>query len=233
MKTIFLLFFSLFMLSCAQEVTVSQASVDENILYQPENLSKKKFMTCNFFSDETFRGYIYRPSSKDSCFHIDIVESPKELLRNEDLFLQIYPFRIFKDEYEYGFSQAIHTRSKFDKHKILIKSQIIDTHIVQVELDATADHFFLDHTLEICDLDETWQGLQLVIYERRGYNEESVPIRITKFLIPPFLIHPEYFREQAGVNLAAFHPFLEYIPEFKSKPDSYYKLAEKLCSHLE
>ena len=233
MKTIFLLLFSSFVMSCAQETLVRQASLDENIIYQPEILSKKKFMACNFFADETFRGYIYRPSSKSSCFHIHITEGPKEFLRNEDLFLQIYPFRIFRDEHEYGFSQTIHTRAKFGEQKILIKSQLIDAHIVQVELKETADHFFLDHTLEICGLDKKWQGLQLVIYERRDYHEEPVPIRITKFLVPPFLIHPEYFRDKKGINIAAFHPFLEHIPDFKSKPDGYYRLAEQMCAYIE
>lgn len=220
------------MFSCAQKMTVSLSSKAENIAYKPDSSHKKKFMTCNFFSDETFRGYIYRSSLQKDCFHIDIVKSPQELLKNEDLFLQIYPFKISNDEFEYGFAQSISTVSKFEKNKPLMKSQIIDTHIVQVELDLEADHFFLDHNLEICHVDEQWQGLQLVIYERRQEQEEPVAIRITKFLTPPFLIHPEYFRDKMGINLAAFHPFLDSIPQFKSEPDSYYKMAEQLCSHL-
>ena len=234
MKFIFLLFYAVFLFSCAQKVSTLKSSLNEseNIIYQSALSNKRKFMTCNFFSDETFRGYVFHSSGLDNCFHIDITESPKELLKNDDLFLQIYPFRVSEDGLEYGLSQTIYTLPKFDKQKVLIKSQIIDTHVVQVELDQEADHFFLDHTLEVCSLDEKWQGLQLVIYERRQGQEEPIPIRITKFLKPPFLIHPEYFRDKAGNGLAAYHPFLELIPDLKSEPGSYYKLAEQLCSHL-
>ena len=233
MKAFFLLIFAVFMLSCAQQSILSQASVDENRAYSLRESDKKKFMTCNFFADETFRGYIYRPPSKKNCFHIDIVESPEELLKNEDLFLQIYPFKILRDELDYGFAQTIYTRSKMDKERVLIKSQLIDTHIIQVELDLSTDYFFLDHVLEICDLDDKWKGLQLVIYERRQGQEGAVPIRITKFLNPPFLIHPEYFRDRAGMDLTAYHPFLDYISKFKSNPESYYELEERMCSHLQ
>ena len=220
-------------LSCAQKVKAPEKSAEETFIYKSSDFSGKNYMTCNFFADETFRGYIYHPPLKKECIHIDITESPKELLRNDDLFLQIYPFRSLKDSIEYGSSLAVHTISKFDKKKILMKSQIIDTHIVQVELGLEPDHFFLDHILEICNWDKKWQGLQLVIYERRLNQEEPVYIRTTKFLNPPFLVHPDYFREQRGVALAAYHPFLKHIPEFKSKPNRYYELAEEVCSHLQ
>ena len=234
MKLIFLLFYSVFLFSCAQKVSTlkSSSNKSEDIIYQSSLSSKKKFMSCNFFSDETFRGYISHSSEQDNCLHIDITESPKELFKNDDLFLQIYPFRVSEDEMEYGFSQTIYTLPKLDKKKVLIKSQIIDAHVVQVELDQEADYFFLDHTLELCSLDEKWQGLQLVIYNRRERQKEPIPIRITKFLKPPFLTHPEYFRDKAGNGLAVYHPFLEFIPELKSEPGSYYELAEQLCSRL-
>ncbi|MCZ0932877.1 MAG: hypothetical protein OXJ52_06985 [Oligoflexia bacterium] len=230
MRAFFIFLFAGLILSCSQKVTAPQTSLDESAVYQSVALNEKNYMSCNFFADETFRGYIYRSSSNDNCLHIDITESPKALLRNEDLFLQIYPFRALKDDIEYGFSLPIYTAHKFDTEEVLIKSQVIDTHLIQVELGLEADHFFLDHVLEICDLDEKWTGLQFVIYERR--QEDSVPIRITKFLKPPFLVHPEYFREKEGSGLAAYHPFLDYIPEFKSEPNRYYKLAEQVCSHL-
>ena len=233
MKAYFLFFlFIVSTFSCAKNVTNTQASLDENIVYKPANSQKKKFMSCNFFADDTFRGYIYRSSSKDDCFHIDIIESPQELLKNEDLFLQVYPFKIFRDELNYGYAQTIYTVPKQDSNKPLMQSQMIDTHIVLAELELEPDYFFLDHNLEVCDIDEQWDGLQLVVYERRQGQSEPVPIRITKFLNPPFLIHPEFFREKAGVKLAVYHPFLDFIPELKSEPDKYYEIAEELCSHF-
>ena len=230
MRAFFVCFFISLILSCSHKLTAPPDSLEGRLVYQSVALNEQNYMTCNFFSDETFRGYIYRPSSDNNCLHIDITESPKALLRNEDLFLQIYPFRVLKEDIEYGVSLPIHTTHKFDTEKILIKSQIIDTHLVQVELGLEADHFFLDHVLEICNIDKKWTGMQLVIYERR--EKESVPIRITKFLKPPFLVHPEYHRDREGVGLSAYHPFLDYIPEFKSEPNRYYKLAEQVCSHF-
>ncbi|MCY4321341.1 MAG: hypothetical protein OXC37_02910 [Bdellovibrionaceae bacterium] len=231
MRALILLFFTGVMLSCAQKISLFQASsVDES--YNSNPFDSKNFMTCNLFSDITFRGYVYRPASKDNCFHLDIIESPKELLKNEDLFLQIYPFRFNEDNIEYGLAKKINTVAKFNTEDILIQSSIIDTHIVQVELDLESDQFFLDHVLEVCDLDDKWQGLQIVIYERRDASEDAIPIRVTKFLNPPFLIHPEHFREEMGLDLAAYHPFLDYIPKFKSEPTKYYDLAEDFCSHL-
>ena len=230
MKAIYLLLV-IFILSCAQKISSTGAPQEEAVIYKSTHLKKKNYMTCNFFADETFRGYIYS-SSKNNCAYIDITHSPKELLRNDNLFLQAYPFLIKGEEIKYGSSLAIHTIPKFKTDKVLMKSQIIDTYIIQVELDLEADQFFLDHNLELCGLDNKWHGVQFVIYERRIAQEEAVPVRITKFLKPPFLIHPEYFRDKQGSALAAYHPFLEYIPEFKSEPENYYKLEEQICSHL-
>ena len=213
-------------------MTNLQSSVGEKTIYKRYGSSKHKFMTCNFFADESFRGYIYPSVGDKSCFDIDIAKSPQEFLRNEDLFLQVYPFKIFRDELNYGSAKTIYTVSKYKNSEVLIQSQIIDNHIIQVELELETDHFFLDHSLQVCDIEEEWDGLQLVIYERREGEKEPAPIRITKFLTPPFLIHPEYFKETKGVSLGAYHPFLDFIPELKSEPKAYYELAENLCSRL-
>ena len=229
---LYILLFLFCLLSCSQKVNAPGHSLDTALIYQSTSADKKNYMSCNFFADETFRGFIYHSPLKENCAYIDITESPKKLLKNEDLFLQIYPFRSHKDEIDYGSSLSIYTVNKFNKQKVLMKSQVIDTYIVQVELKLEADQFFLDHLLEVCDLDKKWQGLQFVIYERREEEEDPAPIRITKFLIPPLLAHPEYFREQKGSALAAYHPFLDHIPEFKSNPNNYYELADKLCSPI-
>ena len=229
---LFILLFFNFALSCSQKVKAPGAGLDTALIYQSTSPDNKNYMSCNFFADETFRGFIYHSPLKENCAYIDITDSPKELLKNDDLFLQIYPFRSRRDQIEYGSSASIYTVNKFNKEKVLMKSQIIDTYIVQVELKLEADQFFLDHLLEVCGLDKKWQGLQFVIYERRAEKENPAPIRVTKFLIPPLLVHPEYFREQKGSALAAYHPFLDHIPEFKSNPNSYYELADKLCSPI-
>ena len=116
--------------------------------------------------------------------------------------------------------------------KLLMESKIIDTYLIETQLGLEPDYFFLDHLLEICDVGSGWKGLQLVIYERRVNQDEPALIRITKFLLPPFLTHPGHFREKNGAALAAFHPFLELTADFKSKPSSYYDLAEEMCDFI-
>ena len=233
LKLVFLFLF--FIVSCAKKANQEQQD-NHTIIYQSMSSGKDRYLTCNMFSDDTFRGYIWsdseEPDYKKDCVYIDITRSPKELLRNEDLFLQIYPFSIVNGEMNYDSSLLIKTVKKFvkdEKKKVLATSHIIDTFLVETELGLEPDYFFLNHLLEVCDIGEKQAGLQLVIYERRENQEDHAPIRITQFLIPPFLVHPEHFRDVNGNALAAFHPFLKYISELKSKPSSYYDLAEKMC----
>ena len=230
----FVFLFLSFTISCAQKT--NQEKEDHTIIYQSMSSGKDRYLTCNMFADDTFRGYVWSdsktPDYKRDCVYIDITKNPKEFLKNEDLFLQIYPFSIVNNEISYGSSLPIKTIKKFikdEEKKVLVLSHIIDTYLVETELDLEPDHFFLDHLLEVCDIEEKQGGLQLVIYERRESQEDPAPIRITQFLLPPFLVHPEHFRDANGSALAAFHPFLKYISELKSKPSSYYDLAEKMC----
>ena len=231
----YMVLFPCFMLSCAQKVDLEMDN--QTVIYQASMSEERNpYLSCNQFADETFRGYIWSDSEysdyKD-CVYIDITDSPKEFLRNEDLFLQIYPFSIKNEEMNYGSSLSIKTmRKNKDNGEALVLSQIIDTYLVETELDIEPDYFFLDHFFKVCDLEEEWDGLQFVIYERRKNQEKPAPIRITKFLLPPFLVHPEHFRDVHGDALAAFHPFLEYIPELKSQPSTYYDLAEKICRSI-
>lgn len=230
----FILFFTV---SCAKHVKQNN-SESYAFFYQSSSVEEKnRYISCNVFADETFRGYVWQDSKSsvhnEECIYLDIVKSPKGLLRNEDLFLQIYPFSIDNEGINYGSSFPIRTVRKpstnDEEEDILVLSQIIDTYLVETELDLETDHFFLDHVFKICDVGEEWDGLQLVIYERRNSPKEPIPVRVSKFLIPPFLIHPEHFRDTHGEALAAFHPLLEYIPQIKSRPSEYYDLAKNLC----
>ena len=231
------LFFTLLglFISCAEKR--DQAFNEEAVIYQASlSDEKSQYLTCNVFSDQTFRGYLFSDSESSyidsECIYLEILKSPQELLKNSDLFLQIYPFKTTKKDIEYGHSLPIKTLKNSSQTKQAIaRSQIIDTHFVETVLDLPTESFFADHYFEICDITEDWEGLQLVIYERRE-NREVPPIRISKFLLPPFLIHPEHFRDVKGEALAAFHPFLKYIPELKSRPSAYYRLAEDICEDL-
>lgn len=229
-----MLFCSFLMPSCAQKVDSEFGG--EAVIFQSQSEEREHYSSCNFFADETFRGYIWHDSEgagyAPDCVNLDIVKSPKEFLRNEDLFLQIYPFSTDDEELKYGASLPIRTIKKNEDKEVLVLSQIIDTYLVETELQQDTDYFFLDHSFEVCNVGKEWEGLQLVIYERRAEQENAVPIRISKFLLPPFLVHPEHFRETKGSALAAFHPFLEHIPELKSEPSAYYDLAEQMCDQL-
>ena len=224
-------FFSFFMMSCAQKLNLGLEG-DTIICNKSMGDRENNYMSCNFFADETFRGYVWSDlaDSKPDCVHVKITKYPQELLRNEDLFLQIYPFSIKEGKPRYGESLPIETLTE-NQEEAVVLSQLIDIYLIEKELKLNPDHFFADHILEICKTGEEWEGLQFVIYERR-LNQESAHIRVTKFLIPPFLVHPVLFRDTQGNALAAFHPFFEFIGEFKSKPSSYYDLAEKMCLSL-
>ena len=229
----FLSIVPLFIISCAQKLdreysTSAYASTGDN---------RPPYFSCNTFSDETFKGSVWSnpKSSRDQnrCIYLEINESPKELLTNEDLFLQMYLFSITDSEMIYSHSPFIRTIKKFEQNRradFLIRSHIIDAHLVKTKLKLDPHYFLADHFFEICDIENKWSGLQLVIYQRRGPEELPAKIRITKFLIPPFLIHPEFFKDEKGSALAALHPFLGLIPELRSTPSLYYDYAEEMCN---
>ena len=231
MKSFFGFFFFYFIFSCATKV--DREEQDQTLIYQSTALDTNSYFSCGLFADETFRGYIWadaEDSSQKACVYVEISKSPEELLKNDNLFLQIYPFSVIQEKMKYGSSAPIKTIRKFtDKEELLMESQIIDAHLVEAMLKLDPDYFFLDHLFKICDVSKKWDGLQFVIYERREYQDEPTIIRKTKALLPPFLAHPEYYRESKGPVLAALHPLLDSVPELKSSPSAYYDLAEKLC----
>lgn len=228
-----ILFFP-WILSCAEKLDF-QPEGDETVIYQSGG-EKDQYLSCNRFADETFRGYVWTDSKSstntETCITLEITKSPGNLLKNEDLFLQVYPFLIEGEETEYGSSVAIKTIKKEEGGGVtVVRSQIIDTYLVETELNLDPDYFFIDHFFELCGIEKKWDGIQIVVYKRRANQEKPAPVRITKFLLPPFLVHPEYFREAKGNALAAFHPFLRNISDFKSKPSAYYDLAERMCRY--
>ena len=220
-------------IACSQKLNLG----DLNSIHGSQSVAGNQYLSCSSFADKTFHGYIWTadPDSQKGCIHIDISQYPKELLENADLFLQAYPFSVRNQEMVYGSSLQIHTVPKFlrdGQRESSPRSYIIDSYFVEIDLGMELDHFFLDHLLKICDIEEKWKGLQLVIYYEKA-GQDPVPIRTSKFLLPPFLIHPEHFREENGEALGAFHPFLEYTSEMKSQSSSsYYDLAEEMCSHI-
>ena len=220
--------FSIFIaLSLSCSVKTSLPPAEENSLIYKSTGSQNHYMRCQFFADTNFQGYIYN-SSQEDCVYLDILKSPKNLFKSDQLFIQIYPFTSGDNELIFDSSVPIYTFEKNNLEEPLMKSFIIDDHIIKVDLQLNEDHFFKDHQFEICDLDENWEGLQLVIYKRVTDQEDSIPFRTSKILIPPFLVHPEYFRETKGELLTAYHPFFQFIPQ--SNPQAYYDLAEQMCS---
>jgi len=223
-----------FLFSCAQKVDHNWSS--ESLNLNSETKDRKQYASCNLFSDKTFRGYIWRSSSstfRPQCVNIEIVRSPGDFLTNKDLFLQIYPFTVGDDKIDYGKSLTIYTIKKSDSRKdILISSKIIDKHLVEIEMGLNVNSFFSDHFFELCNMDSKWEAIQFVLYERRTFQKEATPVRTTAFLTPPFLIHPEQFKNHKGEALAAFHPFLEHIQEFSSDSNQYYDLSEDICADV-
>lgn len=225
-----------FVIACAQKV---DRGLDPYAIVYNESMGSEEgaYFSCNIFADETFRGSVWNDSDSSSyaeaCVYLKIEASPKDLLKNEDFFLQIYPFFVKDGAMDFDSSLRINTIRESvgnGAKEIVMESAMIDTYLVQAKLRVNPDHFFLDHFFEICDIKDEWDGLQLVVYERK--REEAVYVRTTKFLLPPFLIHPEHFRNERGDALAAYHPFLEFIPEFKSTPSSYYDYAERICNQI-
>ena len=218
-----------FLFSCAEKVSTQEKQEQSYIYRLPSSDYKNHYMTCNLFTDKTFQGYIY-DSPRENCVFLDIDKAPKALFEKDYFFLQMYPFKVTDSEIDYGASLRIYTLDKAN-NQTLVESFILDFHIVQLELEKEATLFFEEHRFEVCGLGQEWEGLQMVIYERRNQRDQDpVPIRVSKFLKPPFLIHPEYFRDSKGNELAAYHPFSSSISDVNSNPNQYYERAEEICS---
>ena len=227
------LFFAL-LASCAQELSITEEHASRHSSF----IEKSPYLSCNVFADETFRGRVWNEDSSsdlnESCVYLEIEESPQELLENRNLFLQLYPFLVESGGgFHYGPSLPINTIPRQEKSQpekeALIQSQIIDAYLVNIQLETSPDQFFFDHFFEICNIDDRWEGLQLVIYSKKENIRDPKPLRTTKFLLPPFLAHPEAFKNKHGNGLTAFHPFLEMTADQEKGPEVYYGRAEQIC----
>lgn len=228
MRACFLFFLIAFFLSCSQKLENEQ---EESFVYR-SSAGKNPYMTCSIFADQTFQGYIYSSKVEKGCVILDISKAPTDLFNSYNRFLQIYPFKVVGNEFEYGKSLSIRTLEKHGNEEFLVQSYVIDSHIIKVDLEMEDESlFFIDHKFEICGLSDEWSGLQLVVYLKK-LGEEPIPARTTKVLKPPFLVHPEAFADEYGNLLAAQHPFISYISDFKSDPKQYYDLASQHCSEF-
>lgn len=229
----YLFFISLLFLFSSCDKTLKVVKNKSQVTVHKSTAKKQLYFTCNVFADETFHGRITNENENldKNCFLLDINKAPKDFLRNETLFLQIYPFLAQNDKFLYGESLRLLTLVKSEKREkdVIADSNILDTFLVENHLKIDPDYFFLDHIFKICDVRPEWQGLQLVIYKKNIITSKNIPIRTTKILLPPFLIHPQHYKESQGDMLAAYHPFLEMIPDLQSKPSAYYDRAEDIC----
>ena len=225
----------LFIISCKQTISHHEESP---MIHKSSSEGQNQYLSCNSFADKTFRGYIWGDSGgvdlQDNCFYMEIINYPKELLKSNDFFLQVFPFYIVNDEPLPGNSLFVQIINKFgrgEQERVVGTSELIDIHFIEVDLELEPNYFFMDHFLKVCNVEERMKGLQLVIYKNQN-KEEGVPVRVTKFLLPPFLVNPEHFQEEHGNVLGTFHPFLKDIPQFKSKPGAYFDKAEKMCQFV-
>ena len=216
-------FILLLVISCAQKLDVNQ----ETLLFNSYT-DTSAHLTCNVFSDKTFQGKIWSSESSENCFFLNIDAALSSFFKTENLFLQIYPFSIKAEKVNYGDSSEITTikRSKQNKNPLMI-SKVIDLDQVQAKLGLNPDNFFIDHSLEICDLGLEWDGIQLTLYLRK--INSNLPLRTTKVLLPPILTHPVHYQETRGVALGALHPFFDKISTWQ--PSQYYNQAERMCSN--
>ena len=228
---LFSLFLCFVLLACAQEVSLKDE--EKPFIYRFSSSNRKNhYMTCNLLRDNTFQGYLYS-SSKDNCVLLEIDNSPKGLFKDDSLFVQIYPFKASADDISYGKALRIYTIERLNS-RLLVESFILDNYIVTLELEKEESSFFKEHKFELCGLNDQWDGIQIVVYERRSYRgDDPIPVRISKVLKPPFLIHPEFFRDVKGNNLGKYHPFLNYISEFNSDPNQYYEWVEQICKSFD
>ena len=159
---------------------------------------------------------------------MNIINAPSNLFESKRLFLQAYPFAVKREKLSYGPSLEIETYSKKDG-SLLISSKIIDSFLADNHLGAGKKSFFADHWFRFCGVTSEWDGIQLVIYLRRGGGAKAAPLAATKFLLPPFLSDPARFQEEKGLVLAALHPFLGLIGGEGESEEGFSGAAMDLC----
>ena len=217
-------------LSCASKQEF-KGGEDPAGMYAASHSAESVYLRCNAFSDDTFQGIVAVEEGLNddrACALVNIVHFPANFFESDKLFLQAYPFAEKRRKLSYGPSLDIEIYDR-NERSLLITTKIIDLFLIERKLQKDKKSFFEDHYFQFCGADPEWEGMQLVIYLRKDEGK-STPLRITKFLLPPFLAHPRHFQEEKGDILAAFHPFLSLgggsdMPQ----PETYYEEAKEFC----
>ena len=221
-------FLAVFSLSCSEKVDYIEE--DFAAIYASTVDTNGRILQCNSFNDDTFRGKVRPVENKKRCFDIKISKYPDNFFNTENTFLQIYPSSVTEDATKHGKSLPIDIYKNGDDSAPLVQSKIIDSYLVNEEIKTSTKSFFDNHYFRLCDLTQDWDIIQLVIYLRRSNYDEPSPIRITKFLLPPFLANPNHFKQERGDALWVYHPFFKIQNSLQIEPSSYYKISESACN---
>ncbi len=219
---------TIFLLSCG--VKIEYKEEDHAVAYASSLGIEGRNLMCSPFSDDTFRGKMTLVEDKEDCFHVRISKHPSNLFSTENIFLQVYPFSIREGATKYGKSLSMVIYQYGDESDPLIQSQIIDSFLIDEQIGTSSKNFFRGYYFELCNIkQESWDGVQLVTY-LRGDGDQSSPIRVTKFLLPPFLANPTHFKRERENALLVYHPFFKLKNGLKIEPSSYYEISKSVCS---
>lgn len=200
----------LLLVSCAKKANFAGDS-----LISSSRSESDRYLKCNAFADETFRGRVKINSDKEGnynfdCFDIDIIENPESLFKNDSLFLQAYPLTVKRGKDEFDFGKALELKIYDQESKTaspVLVSKVIDRKSIRQISEDSVDGFFKRYRVQVCHIDpKKWEGMQLVVYQEEEARR-SKPIRVTKFLLPSFLSDPKEFGRVKEEKLAALHPF--------------------------
>ena len=209
MRIILLFLMSSLLLACSKPADKPEGRLG---VYHSSLNKPQSYLKCNIFSDETFHGHVstdVENKQAQTCVVVNILKFPTNIFDEDSLFIQAYPFTYTDgDEIEYGESLRIKGFYKYgESKKNFFESNLIDKKFIQ-EMQSTPKDFFSDHYLKFCGLDPKYPAMQLVIYHK-GEKQQAIPIRVTKFLLPPFSTNPEDFEKEQGENLLPFSPFTQ------------------------
>ena len=229
-KAYLLIFFLSNLLGCAQR--------DETLLTQRfhSNNPEESLLKCMHFSDETFNGVVHASFSASGeidpyCVKLEIFQSPKSLFNSEELFVQAYPLLFDNETPVYGTAMNFEIYKKSHRDPVL-SSRILEAQLVK-KLKSTPNRFFRDHYFKLCSDDlEEWEAMQLIVYFEKNEKYDDVkhsPIRVTRFLIPPFLSNPNYYRKEQGDALVALHPYLHSQQKINEGTDEFFDHTSSLC----
>ena len=191
---------------------------------------------CNPFSDETFHGEakaVFSASGQydPSCVQVEIFKGPSSLFEVDNLFLQAYPIRFNRGEFNSGLALNIEIYQPLQKKPLLV-SELLDAQIIKKLDSSTSNEFFRKHYFKLCSEDlGQYRAVQLVVYfeDKEKETDKNSVVRTTRFLLPPFLSHPTHFKKSEGKALAALHPFLTSKKKEELGSEHFYQLANSIC----